>query len=85
MKLFGLELDNAAFQKAFGRPYTRELFFETLLLRLARAIRETDSTIQLTDRGRYYWVMAMREFFIAVDTMRDACRGQLQKVHTCSQ
>ena len=74
MKLFGLELDKAAFQKAFGRPYTRELFFETLLLRLARAIRETGQTIQLTDRGRYYWVMAMREFFIAVDTMRDACR-----------
>jgi hypothetical protein len=76
MKLFGLELDKAAFQKAFGRPYTRELFLETLLLRLARAIRETDSTIQLTDRGRYYWVMAMREFFIAVDTMRDACRNR---------
>ncbi len=74
MKLFGLELDKAAFQKAFGRPYTRELFFETMLLRLARAICETDTTIQLTDRGRYYWVMAMREFFIAVDTMRDACR-----------
>lgn len=75
MKLFGLALDKAAFQKAFGRPYTRELFFETLLLRLARAIRETGSIIQLTDRGCYYWVMAMREFFIAVDTMRDACRN----------
>ena len=74
MKLFGLELDKRAFEQKFGRPYTRELFFETLLLRLARAISETDSTIQLTDRGRYYWVMAMREFFIAVDTMRDACR-----------
>jgi menaquinone C8-methyltransferase len=76
MKLFGLELDKAAFEKAFGRAYTRDLFFETLLLRLARAIRETDATIQLTGRGRYYWVMAMREFFIAVDTMRDACRNQ---------
>jgi len=75
MKLFGLDLDKAAFQKAFGRPYTRALFFETLLLRLARAIRETGSSIQLTDRGCYYWVMAMREFFIAVDTMRDACRN----------
>ena len=46
-----------------------------MLLRLVRAIRETDSTIELTDCGRYYWVMAMREFFIAVDTMRDACRS----------
>ena len=30
----------------------------------------------LTDQGRYLWVMAMREFFIAVDTMRDVCRAQ---------
>lgn len=77
MKLFGLELDAAAYQQVFGRPYSRELFFETLLLRLAGAIEETGGTVKLTDRGRYYWVMAMREFFIAVDTMRDACRKEL--------
>lgn len=75
MKLFGLELDPAAYRARFGRPYERDLPLETLLLRLSGAMRETGGAIQLTDRGRYYWVMAMREFFIAVDTMRDACRS----------
>ena len=77
MKLFGLALDPAAYARAFGRPYRRDLFFESLLLRLGGAIRETGGSIHLTDRGRYYWVMAMREFFIAVDTMRDHCRSRI--------
>ena len=40
------------------------------------AVREEPDRLVLTDQGRYLWVMAMREFFIGVDTMRDVCRAQ---------
>jgi hypothetical protein len=43
---------------------------------LCGALRDLPGRLALTDRGRYFWVMAMREFFIAVDTMRDVCRKQ---------
>jgi hypothetical protein len=30
--------------------------------------------LYLTPQGRYYWVVMMREFFIAVNNFRDYCR-----------
>jgi menaquinone C8-methyltransferase len=77
MKLFGLELDKQAFAERFGKSYARALFPLPPLLRLVGAVTEGERFVRLTDRGCYYWVMAMREFFIAVDTMRDRCRGEL--------
>jgi coproporphyrinogen III oxidase-like Fe-S oxidoreductase len=77
MKLFGLRMNAADFEKAFGVSYSRALWPEVLLLTFLGALQETAGTVMLTDRGRYYWVMAMREFFIAVDTMRDYCRTRV--------
>jgi len=79
MKLFGLRMSTDDFKSVFGVSYARALWPEVLLLKLAGALRETAGSVALTDRGQYYWVMAMREFFIAVDTMRDACRNSLQR------
>ena len=79
MKLFGLSLDKKAFEKAFSKSYGSSIWFETLILKLSGAIQESDTAVTLTDRGRYYWVMAMREFFIAVDTMRDYCKNMVKK------
>jgi len=79
MKLFGLSLDKGQFKKSFGKDIRQALPLEMLLLRLSGAVKESAASIELTDRGRYYWVMAMREFFIAVDTMRDYCRSMVQK------
>jgi len=84
MKLFGLRMSTDDFRRAFGVSYARALWPEVLLLKLAGALRETAGSVTLTDRGQYYWVMAMREFFKAVDTMRDACRNSLQ-AGACSQ
>ena len=75
MKLFGLTMEKTDFEAAFGENCDKALWGEILFLKLAGALEETDTTIKLTDKGRYYWVMAMREFFIAVDTMRDYCRA----------
>ena len=48
---------------------------EKLMLKLSSSIRETEETIMLTEKGMYYWIMAMREFFIATDNLRDLCRS----------
>jgi len=76
MKLFSTELPKTFFETEQGRQFKRELRPELTLLRLIGAVREEPDRLVLTDQGRYLWVMAMREFFIGVDTMRDVCRKQ---------
>jgi len=76
MKLFATELPKTFFKTAQGRRFKRELWPELNMLRLIGAVREEPDRLVLTDQGRYLWVMAMREFFIGVDTMRDVCRKQ---------
>jgi coproporphyrinogen III oxidase-like Fe-S oxidoreductase len=78
MKLFGLTLYKTVFETESGQNYKKALWLEMLLLKLSRSVKESDSVIELTDRGKYYWVIAMREFFIAVDTMRDYCRQMVE-------
>ncbi len=78
MKLFGLKMSRVAFAERFGKDYSTLLPLEHFALTALGAVRETPSDIELTDRGRYLWVMAMREFFIAVDTMRDTFRANHQ-------
>jgi len=76
MKLFATELSKSFFATAAGRDFRKSLRPELALLRLIGALRDEPDRLALTDRGRYFWVMAMREFFIAVDTMRDVCRRE---------
>ncbi len=76
MKLFATELPKSFFETDQGKDVREALRAELAALRLYGALRETPDSFVLTDRGRYLWVMAMREFFIAVDTMRDVCRRQ---------
>jgi len=76
MKLFATELPKTFFETEQGRDFKKSLWPEIAALRLIGALRDEPDRLELTDRGRYFWVMAMREFFIAVDTMRDVCRQQ---------
>ncbi len=76
MKLFSTELSKTFFETERGRRFKHELWLEMTMLRLIGALREEPDRLVLTDQGRYLWVMAMREFFIGVDTMRDVCRKQ---------
>ena len=76
MKMFSTELPKTFFETEQGRRFKHELWPELTLLRLIGALREEPDRLVLTDQGRYFWVMAMREFFIGVDTMRDVCRAQ---------
>jgi len=73
-KLFGLTLPRDQFRAGLGLDGACHIRPALALLRAARAFVEGKEVVRLTERGMYYWVMAMREFFIAVDTLRDQCR-----------
>mgnify|MGYP000888035658 FL=1 len=74
MGLFGLSMDSAPFRKRFGSPPWWLLGPELLFFLLTGGIRIEQGRIMLTPRGRYYWVVMMREFFTGVDNFRDLSR-----------
>jgi coproporphyrinogen III oxidase-like Fe-S oxidoreductase len=74
MRLFGLRLDKRLTTERFGAGALRSLLPELAALKLLGAIREEDSVLHLTPRGRYYWVVLMREFFSGVNRFREVMR-----------
>jgi coproporphyrinogen III oxidase-like Fe-S oxidoreductase len=76
MKLFGMKLDTQAMQKKYNGRLYRYLWFDLLTFLLAGGLRYDPPDFFLTPRGRYYWVIMMREFFISVNNFRDFCRAQ---------
>jgi menaquinone C8-methyltransferase len=77
MKLFGMELDLSGMEAKYGGMLYRHLWPMILAFRLVGGIRYKPPKYILTPRGRYYWVVMMREFFIAVNNFRDFCRSRL--------
>jgi menaquinone C8-methyltransferase len=77
MKLFGLKLDLEDLRSRTGVNPSRYLWAEILFFMLAGGIRKEGSTLRLTKKGQYYWVLMMREFFIGVNNFRDYCRQVL--------
>ena len=77
MKLFGMKLDIPAMLKKYGNRLFRHLWLDLVAFRLAGGLRYAPPDYYLTPRGRYYWVIMMREFFISVNNFRDFCREQL--------
>ena len=78
MKLFGLTLDLRQMAVKHGQSAYRYLWPEILFFRLMGGITKSGSTLRLTQKGQYYWVLMMREFFIGVNNFRDYCRAQLK-------
>jgi coproporphyrinogen III oxidase-like Fe-S oxidoreductase len=78
MMLFGGRLDLPMLSKKYQENIYRHLWYIILALRLVGGIRYWDNQLFLTDRGRYYWVIMMREFFTSVNNFRDYCRAQLR-------
>lgn len=81
MKLFGLTLDLAAPRGNAAKSTYRYLWPEILFFLLLGAVRKKGSLLTLTERGQYYWVIMMREFFIAVNNFRDFCRAGGLQMH----
>jgi menaquinone C8-methyltransferase len=75
MKLFGLSLGLDKLTKKHGASAIRYLFPEICFFLLTGGLKKQGNTLILTARGRYYWVIMMREFFVSVNNFRDYCRS----------
>jgi len=75
MKLFGLALDLNELNKKHGVDAARYLLPEIFFFMMAGGLKKHGSMLTLSEKGRYYWVIMMREFFISVNNFRDHCRS----------
>jgi coproporphyrinogen III oxidase-like Fe-S oxidoreductase len=76
MRLFGGELDFRQLAVRYGPGVRRLLWKELAFLRAAGAVRaepSARSTLALTAKGYYLWVILMREFFTGVNNFREQC------------
>jgi coproporphyrinogen III oxidase-like Fe-S oxidoreductase len=76
MKLFSTKLDIAILEEKYNGKFLKTLWKEIASFEIARALRYFSPHLHLTPRGRYLWVIMMREFFIAVNNFRYYCRKQ---------
>jgi coproporphyrinogen III oxidase-like Fe-S oxidoreductase len=76
MKLFSTKMDVTSIEKKYGGKFFKTLWKEMIAFILAGSFRYFPPNLHLTPRGRYFWVIMMREFFIAVNNFRDYCRKQ---------
>ncbi|MBN2179073.1 MAG: coproporphyrinogen III oxidase family protein [Deltaproteobacteria bacterium] len=73
MKLFGMDLSLDSLAEKYGRRTFVYLFPDIAAFLCAGGLRYSEGALHLTGRGRYYWVIMMREFFTAVNNFRDFC------------
>jgi coproporphyrinogen III oxidase-like Fe-S oxidoreductase len=78
MKLFGLSLDVKTVSEKHGVNLYRRLWPEILFFMMVNGLEKKGGKLTLTHKGRYYWFIMMREFFIAVNNFRDYCRAQVR-------
>ena len=74
MHLFSGTLDLVDAEARFDNQFSRTLRAELAALRLTRAVKKSGSTLCLTERGFYFWVIMMREFFSGVNAFREQMR-----------
>ncbi len=79
MKLFGVSLDLNELTRKHGVNAYLYLLPEISFFRLAGGLTKKGSLLSLTPKGQYYWVIMMREFFIAVNNFRDYCRALITR------
>lgn len=71
-KLFGMTVDPEQFHRDFGADIRKKLAFELLLLKLGGVVKE-GKRIAVTKQGMYPVSVMMREFFAALNTLREYC------------
>ncbi|OGS24794.1 MAG: hypothetical protein A2314_04515 [Elusimicrobia bacterium RIFOXYB2_FULL_50_12] len=77
MKLFGGKLSSNSMCEKYGSSWKSAVFPALAAFRAIGAIGYDSAADEyyLTPKGRYYWVVIMREFFTAVNNFRDFCRA----------
>ena len=69
-KLFGLKLDKEAFRRRFGENIEKKLWLELTFFKTFRVVGR-DNILRVTDKGMYPINVMMREFFAALNTLRE--------------
>lgn len=82
MRLFGGRLDLGPILERYGRSSLLPLAAGMIPFAMAGGLRYRKGSLLLTRRGRYYWVVLMREFFTAVNNFRDYCREEAAREGT---
>lgn len=78
VRLFGLRLDRAWAVRRHGPAFFRRLAGELLTLRVLGAARRDARGWRLTERGMYWLMLMMAEFFASVNAYREAMRAHVQ-------
>lgn len=76
MKLFGTKMNVEAMEEKYGGKFLKTLWKEMIAFIAVGAFRYFAPNLCLTPRGRYLWVVMMREFFVAVNNFREFCRRE---------
>ncbi len=79
MKLFGISLDLDELSRKHGVNAHLYLFPEITFFRMTGGLTKKGDRLALTPKGQYYWVIMMREFFVAVNNFRDYCRALISQ------
>jgi len=77
VRMFGLGLDRAWVLRHHGPEFFRRLWGELLTLRLLGAATRNAHGWRLTEKGRYWLMLMMAEFFQSVNAYRDAMRAHV--------
>ena len=83
-KMFSGSMDKAAARLRFDGRLEQKLAAELALLQLIGAIRDREDSLVLTARGRYLWVVLMREFFSGMNSLRDKMKKSVPPASTGS-
>lgn len=78
MQLFSGRLDKGAAERRFDGAFGSGLRAEFAALRAIGAVRTEADAWVLTESGYYLWVMMMREFFTAVNGLREQMRHRIR-------
>jgi len=74
LRLFSGSLEKSHAEDHFADRFQRTLWPEISLLHALGAVRDRGERLELTEKGRYLWVVLMREFFTGVNSLRDQMR-----------
>lgn len=77
MQLFGGSLDKAMAETRFDSKFQRTLWPELAALHTIGAVSNSGEKLTLTENGYYLWIMMMREFLTAVNSLRDQMRHNI--------
>ena len=78
MNLFGLVLNKQAIESKYHGDFSHMMWKEFLALKLLGAIKDEGDHYRLTEKGVYYWVVMMREFFVGVNNFREQMRSRIK-------